>query len=88
VAVSDIGRRFSQLLIRAMERPVSIDRGALLNAASAFLDAARFPESDGLTLARRMAFRTMEWCTMDRPEDYAALRRAVGAFQMHAHITH
>jgi hypothetical protein len=85
--ISDIGRRFSRLLCLAMESPDSVDRGALLNASGAFLDAALSPESDGLTLARRMAFRSLEWCTMDRPEDYAALRRAVGAFQMHAAIT-
>jgi len=65
--IADIGRRFLQLLIQAIEHPVGVDRGALLNASSAFLDAALSPESDGLTLARRMAFRACEWCTMDRP---------------------
>jgi hypothetical protein len=87
MTVSDIGHRFARLLFEAMAHPVGVDRGALLNAASAFLDAALSPESDGLTLARRMAFRACEWCVWDRPEDYAALRRAVGAFEMHAAIT-
>lgn len=87
MTVSDIGRELARLLQQAMDCPEQVDRHALLSASSAFLDVARAPELPGLTMARGMAFRAMEWCTMDRPEDYAALRRAIGIFSMHAALT-
>jgi hypothetical protein len=40
VSPRQISREFSQLLFAALESPATVDRGALLQAASMFLDVA------------------------------------------------
>jgi hypothetical protein len=83
---NNIARRFSRLIFDALESPATVDRNALLTAASSFLDVAVAGDPNGLALARRMAFQAMEWAVCGCPEDYGKLVRASGAFQMHSHI--
>lgn len=83
---SDIGRRFSRLVLAAVEDPQTVDRSALLIAADAFLNAAQGGDPVGLTLGRQMAYRTVEWRVLDTPAAYAALCRSVALFHMHVKL--
>jgi hypothetical protein len=81
----EIGRQLARSLIAALESPATVDRGALLTAAAAFLDVAQCGE-DVLPLARRVASRAMDWAVMGRPEDYKSFTRAAHLFLMSSQI--
>jgi hypothetical protein len=86
MTAKDVGRELSRLIIQAIESPSTVDRGALLVAASHFLDVAQGGDVDGLPLARSMAARAMEWAVLESPENYNALTRAAGIFSMSSQI--
>ena len=78
---SDISCRFSRQIFAALEFPESADRNAILEPARAFLDAAQDGPA-GLTLARKVAYRAMDYAVFGAPENYRALVPAVHIFSM------
>src|ERR1700745_184729 len=82
---SDISSRFSRQIFAALEFPESADRNAILEAARAFLDAAQDGPA-GLTLARTVAYRAMDYAIIGAPENYRALVPPVHIFSMECGI--
>jgi hypothetical protein len=84
--MKEIGQQFARLIFAALESPATVDRNDLLKAADDFLRAGRGVDSDGLSLARRVAFRAIGWVVWDSPETYKALQRAADVFRIHCAI--
>lgn len=85
-AAADAGHNFARHMFTIMEgrRP---NPNELLVAASSFLDTAQGEGTAGLEIARRMAFRALDWAVFERPDDYDRLLRAIHLFRMHAELT-
>lgn len=78
---------FAKLLFASVDTPTVVDKNRLLVAASSFLDTAQGEGTAGLEIARRMAFRALDWAVFERPDDYDRLLRAIHLFRMHAELT-
>jgi hypothetical protein len=86
MTVSKAGRELACQLFAALECPAAADRNALLNAASAFLDACPSDASAGADLARTLAARAADYAILGGADDYARLVRAAHCFRMHSAI--
>jgi hypothetical protein len=82
----DIASRFSRLIFAALESPATADKGELLVAASAFLDAAQAGDPNLLPIARSMASKAMDWCMFGTPECYRELKIAAQTFNLDIRI--
>jgi hypothetical protein len=75
-------RQFTQLILAALRAPGTVDKNALLTAASAVLDTFKDGDDERAPFLRSLAYKAMGWAVFEYPECYDEFRLATRAFGM------